>query len=88
MQEGIGRYTVPPHTAKRTTTNLKTKNNQNCQKNQTLWKSDNQGIKEEKFIQTGRRDGDGQRGHMARWQLEDQVVPLLYADKLRKTTGG
>ena len=30
---GIGRYTLPPHTTKsRTTTNLKTKNNQNCQK--------------------------------------------------------
>ena len=29
----IGRYTLPPHTTKRrTTTNLKTKNNQNCQK--------------------------------------------------------
>ena len=27
---GVGRYTVPPHTTKRrTTTNLKTKNNQN-----------------------------------------------------------
>ena len=30
---GVGRHTVPPHTNKRkTTTNLKTKNNQNCQK--------------------------------------------------------
>ena len=30
---GVGRYTLPPHTTKRrTTTNLKTKNNQNCQK--------------------------------------------------------
>ena len=30
---GIGRYTLPPCTTKRrTTTNLKTKNNQNCQK--------------------------------------------------------
>ena len=30
---GVGRYTVPPHTTKRrTTTNLKTKNNENCQK--------------------------------------------------------
>ena len=29
----IGRYTLPPHTTKRrTTTNLKTKTNQNCQK--------------------------------------------------------
>ena len=30
---GVGRYTVPPRTTKRrTTTNLKTKNNQKCQK--------------------------------------------------------
>ena len=30
---GVGRHTVPPRTTKRrTTTNLKTKNNQNCQK--------------------------------------------------------
>ena len=29
---GVGRYTVPAHTTKRRTTNLKTKNNQNCQK--------------------------------------------------------
>ena len=28
---GVGRYTLPPHkTKRRTTTNLKTKNNQNC----------------------------------------------------------
>ena len=31
-QDGsVGRHTVPPHTTKRRTTNLKTKNNQNCQ---------------------------------------------------------
>ena len=30
---GVGRYTLPPHTIKRrTATNLKIKNNQNCQK--------------------------------------------------------
>ena len=30
---GIGRHTVPPHSTKRrTTTNLNTKNNHNCQK--------------------------------------------------------
>ena len=29
---GVDRYTLPPHTTKRKTTNLKTKNNQNCQK--------------------------------------------------------
>ena len=47
-------------------TNLKTKNNQNCQKNQTVWKSGNKGVKEETFIHTGSRDREGQpgwRGH-------------------------
>ena len=29
---GVGRYPVPSHITQRTTTNLKTKNNQNCQK--------------------------------------------------------
>ena len=48
--------------------------------NQTVWKSDNQGVKEETFIQTGRRGrttkpgrGDSQQGKWledgARWQL-------------------
>ena len=59
-QDGvISRYTFPPHTTKRrTTTNLKTKNNQNW----TLWKSNNQGVKEETFIQTGTRGGNRQPG--------------------------
>ena len=60
---GVGRHIVPPHTTKRsTTTNLKTKNNQKLPENQTVWKSNNQGVKEETFIQTGRRRGDGQLG--------------------------
>ena len=29
-------------------------------KNQTVWKSDNQGVKEETFIWTGRRGGERQ----------------------------
>ena len=39
-----------------------------------VWKSDNQGDKEETFIQTGRRGRDGQlgqRGLVARWRLVD-----------------
>ena len=33
QDEGVGRYTFPPHTTKRgATTNLKTKYNQKCQK--------------------------------------------------------
>ena len=53
--------------------NLKTKSNQ-LTENQTVWKSNNQRDKEETFIQTGRRGGDGQpgwRGLEARWQLVD-----------------
>ena len=45
--------------------------------NQTVWKSNNQGVKEETFIQIGRRGGDGQsgwRGCVARQQLEDWAV--------------
>ena len=56
--------------------------------NQTVWKSNNQGIKEETFIQTDRRDKDGQqelRGYIAwqqtrwtRWQLVDWEGPHLW----------
>ena len=87
---GIGRHIVPPHTTKRrTTTNLKTKNPE-LPENQTVWKSDNQGVKEETFIQTSRRGRDGQpgqRGLTARWQLPDQAVPRFHEDKLGETTG-
>ena len=41
-----------------------------------MWKSNNQGVKEEIFIQTYRRGGHrqpGWRGLSARWQLVDQV---------------
>ena len=70
---GIGRHTVPPRTTKRKTTNLKTKTNQNCQKNRTVWKSNNQGVKEETFIQTSRRGRDRQPGQsgLAATQLAD-----------------
>ena len=42
--------------------------------NRTVWKSDNQGVKEETFIQTSRRGADrqpGWRGLIARGQLAD-----------------
>ena len=95
---GVGRHSVPPHTTKRrTTTNLKTKNNQKLPENQTVWKSNNQGVKEETFIQTGRRRGNRQpvqTGCAARWwtcqarrQLEDQAVPHSCVDKPGETTG-
>ena len=70
---GVGRHTVPPYTTKRrTTTNLKAKHNHNCQKiklHGSLTTKELEGT----FIQTSRRDGDGQpgwRGLVARQQLE------------------
>ena len=50
---GVGRYTMPPCTTKRrTTSNLKTKNNNNCQKIK-LYGSLTTNVKEETFNQTG-----------------------------------
>ena len=70
---GIGRHTVPPHTTKRrTTTNLKTTNNQNLQKIE-LYGSPT--TKELKKKHSSRPVGDGtpgQRGRAARQRLEDQ----------------
>ena len=57
---GEGRHTVPPQTTKiRTTTNFKKQLEPT--ENQTVWKSDNQGVKEETLIQTCRRGRDGQQ---------------------------
>ena len=87
---GVGRYTLPPHTTKRRTTNLKTKKQWELPENRTVWKSDTQGVKEETFIQTDRRGRDGQpgwKGLVARRWLEDQAVPHLRADKPEGTTG-
>ena len=88
---GEGRYTLPPHTTKRrTTTNFKKPHTQpELTENRTVWKCDNQGIKEETFIQTGRRSGDGQLGqrrHVATWQMAEWVVPHLHAKKPGGTT--
>ena len=70
---GVGRHTVPPRTTKGQQ-QFKNKKQPELTENQTVWKSDNQGDKEETFIQTGRRGGDGQlgwRGLVARQQLAD-----------------
>ena len=58
--------------------------------NRTVWKSDNQEVKEETFIQTSRKGGNrqlGQRGHVARWWLVEWAVLHLCAEKLGGTTG-
>ena len=41
---------------------FKNKKQPELREHPTVWKSDNQGDKEETFIQTGRRGGDGQPG--------------------------
>ena len=53
---------------------IKNKKQPELTENQTVWKSNNQGDKEETFIQTGRRGRDGQpgrRGLAARRRLAD-----------------
>ena len=55
---------------------FKNKKQPELTENRTVWKSENQGDKEETFIHTGRRGGDGQlgrRGLTARQWLVDQV---------------
>ena len=81
---------MPPYTTKRrATTKLKTKTNQNCLKIE-LYGSLITKVKEETFIQTGRRSRDkkpGWRKLIASWWLEDWAVPHLPADKPGGTTG-
>ena len=58
---GVGRNPSLPHTTgRRITTNLKSINNQKCQKIQTAWNSDNQGIKE-------KINQNNQTGKVADW---------------------
>ena len=65
------------HNQKKDNNKFKNKNQPELMENQTVWKSNNQGDKEETFIQTGRRGGDkaaGWRGLAARRQLVNQAV--------------
>ena len=67
--------------------------------NQPLWKYDNQGVKEETFIQTGRRGRDrllvredsGQGGGWSTWVGRASGggagIPHLHVDKLGGITG-
>ena len=56
------------HNQRKDNNNLKNKKQPELTENQTVWKSDNQGDKEETFTQTGRRGGDGQPGREDSWQ--------------------
>ena len=49
---------------------LKKKKQPELTKNWTVWKSDNQGVKEETFIQTGRRGGDASRAERTHGRVE------------------
>ena len=98
-QDGsIGRYTLPPHTTKRRpTTNLKTKNNQNCQKiklYESLTTKELRKKHSSRLVGGTEVDNWVERTHgkamaggpgWAQWQL---VVPHLHADKLGGTTRG
>ena len=59
---GIGRHTAPPRTTKRRITIKKQQQQPELTENRPVWKSDNQGDKEETLTQTGRRGRDGQPG--------------------------
>ena len=58
---GTGRYTASSHNQK-DNNKFKNKKQPELTENQTVWKSNNQGVKEETFIQTGRMGGDRQPG--------------------------
>ena len=60
---GIGKtHCASSHNQKKDNNNLKTKNQPELTENRTTRKSNNQGDKEETFIQTGRGGGDRQPG--------------------------
>ena len=87
---GIGRYAFASwHNQKKGNNQFKNKKQPELAENWTIWKSGNKGVKEVTFIQTSRRGREGQpgwRGHIAKWQLEDWVVPHSGADKPGGTT--
>ena len=96
---GIGRYALHPHIMKRrTTTNLRTKTNQNCQKIELYGSLTTKELKKT-FIQTSRRGGDGQLGQRRCWARQWLVEqageaaagglgsPTLGVDKPGGTTG-
>ena len=98
-QDGdIGRHTVLPGTTKRRTIkNLKTKNNQNCQKIELYGSPTTKELKTHSSRLVG-KGGEGKlerRGPTARWQLvdwvrqrqADQAVPHFYVHQPGGTTG-
>ena len=56
------------HNQKKDNNKFKNKKQLELTENQTVWKSNNQGVKEETFIQTGRRGSDRGLGREDAWQ--------------------
>ena len=90
-QDGdIGRYAVPPCTTKRgTTTNLKIRNNQNCQKIKLYGSLTTKELKKKHSSRLvgGAEMGSSWRTRCTRQQLADQTAPHLRGDKPGGTTG-
>ena len=81
---------MPPCTTKRrTTTNLKTKNNQNCQKIKLYGSLTTKELKKKhSFRPVGGMETGSQGGEdSARWQLVGQGVPHLCADNQKEQLG-
>ena len=60
------------HNQKKDNNKFKNKKQPELPEYQTVWKSDNQVVKEETFNQMGRRGGDGQPGGEDPWQGSSQ----------------
>ena len=103
MEEGKGKFgnngnsivnkvQFKKSTKRRTTTNLKTKNNQNCQKIELYGSPTTKELKKKHLYRLVGRAEDAQQGGnwrtgWVRWWLADWVVPHLHADKPGGTTG-
>ena len=61
-------YCASSHNQNKDNNKFENKKQPELTENQTVWKSDNQGVKEETFIQISRRSGDGQPGREDSWQ--------------------
>ena len=86
---GIDRYTVPPsHNQKKGKNKFKNKNQPELPENQTVWKSDNQGLKEESFMQTGRRGGGGVERMCGTAVAGREGGPTLVCGYIRKNDWG
>ena len=91
-QDGvIGRHTLPPCTTKtRTTTNLRTKTNQNCQKiklYRSLTSKELQKKHSPKLVRGAEMSSQGREDSWARQQLADQADAHLHVDEAEGTLG-